>query len=218
VEDGLSVVPTVGVVLNAGFGLANSGLNLALGNISTNQVTGIQTATVDPALTGLVLPQVISTSGAASNSSDGTGKVGTGNATATGNLSTTGLAQAADIDGPGVFSTIVGGTGNIGAGVANAGLSLGVGNASTNIAAFTQTATGAGLVSNSAEISNESDGTGIVGDPNCDDEVVTENPPTPTENPDGLPRTGGPIELQVMAAVMLLLAGYGMRRTAKKLS
>ena len=170
VDDGLSVVPTTGVILNAGFGLANSGVNLSIGNISGNLATTDQTAELTP--TGgstLIGPQTTVNGGGAKNASNGTGKVGTGNANAAGNISTSDLTQAIGVDGAGAFAVVNGGIANIGAGIANSGINAGIGNASTNVADLDQAASGTGTVANNGEASNASDGKGGVGDPNCDD-------------------------------------------------
>jgi hypothetical protein len=211
--NGTVVATEAGGVLNAGLGVANSGLNLGIGNISNNTATLTQTTTIDDALLGLpvVGPQVANNGGGATNTSAGTGKVGTGKATAIGNDSETTFAQAAAVDSTLALPTLVGGTANVGAGIANAGLNLGVGNASTNTATLTQTADGGGIVSNQGEATNQSDGTAIIGDPNC------EVPGSPTPDVPGLPKTGGPIEVEAAVALMLLLLGFGIRRTAQRL-
>ncbi|MDQ2649035.1 MAG: hypothetical protein M3Z03_05735 [Actinomycetota bacterium] len=224
VDDGLSVVPTTGVILNAGFGVANSGVNLAVGNISGNVATTDQLATLDPgAPDPLVGPQTVVNSGGAKNASNGTGKVGTGNANGAGNISTSDLTQAIAVDGAGAFASVNGGITNVGAGVANSGINLGVGNASTNVADLDQTANGVGTVSNNGEASNSSDGFGGVGDPNCEDKVPTPTPPAANPTPDkpgiqSLPKTGGPLEVEAALGLMLLLAGFGFRRVSKRLS
>jgi hypothetical protein len=213
-SDGGTVVATeAGGVLNLGIGLANSGANLAIGNVSNSSATLEQLSDITGALVGLpvVGPQTASSAGTIANTSAGTGKVGTGNATAIGNQSTTAFAQAADVDSQLALPTIVGGTGNVGLGLANAGVNLGVGNASTNVATLSQTADGAGIVSNQGEARNDSDGTATIGNPDCD--VPEEAPPaTP-----GLPRTGGPLEVEAAIGLLLLLAGFGIRRTAAAL-
>jgi hypothetical protein len=211
---GAIVLTEVGGVLNAGVGLANSGLNAAVGNLSQNSATALQTNTIDaglPQTGGIVGPQVVHTGGGATNASNGTGKVGTGKATATGNLSATNLTQAAAADSDFAVSILAGGTSNTGLGLANSGLNLGIGNASVNSATLTQTADGAGLVSSEGTASNVSDGSGLVGNPDC---LVPGAPGTPTPTPGGasLPKTGGPLEVEAALGLMLLLAGFGLRR------
>ena len=214
---GTVIVTEAGGVLNAGLGIANSGANLAVGNVSNNTAQLTQTSTINDALIGLPIvgPQIASTGGGASNTSDGVAKVGSGKATATGNQSTTSFAQAATVDSNLAVSTLAGGTSNVGLGLANSGLNLGVGNASTNSASLTQTADGAGVVANQGEATNESDGTATIGDPNCD--VPTETPPE-TPGTTGLPRTGGPLEAEAAIALMLLLVGFGLRRKGQQLA
>jgi hypothetical protein len=212
---GTVVITEAGGVLNAGLGLANSGANLAVGNISTNTADLDQDSIINDALLGLPIvgPQIANNGGNVGNTSAGTGKVGTGKATATGNQSTTGFAQAAAVDSQLAVSTLTGGTTNAGLGLANAGLNLGVGNASVNDVSLAQSADGAGVVSNSGEATNDSDGTATIGDPNCDTPTGEDTPGTP-----GLPRTGGPLEVEAALALMLLLLGFGIRRTAQRLS
>ncbi|MDQ2649038.1 MAG: hypothetical protein M3Z03_05750 [Actinomycetota bacterium] len=215
VDDGLSVVPMTGIILNAGFGLANSGVNGAVGNLSQNLATSTQTATLDPTVTSpLVGPQTIVNGGGADNASNGTGKVGTGDARADGNLSTSDLVQGVSVDGAGAFAQVNGGIGNVGAAVANSGVNAGIGNASSNIADLDQTATGSGTVSNQGRASNASDGFGGVGDPDCEvpgDQVATpDEPGVPT-----LPKTGGPVQVEAALALMMLLAGFTFRRLSQ---
>jgi hypothetical protein len=215
VDDGLSVVPMTGVILNAGFGLANSGVNLAIGNLSNNTALHEQAASLDPAApTVLVGPQTIANGGGAANSSAGTGKVGTGNARADGNISTSDLTQEVDVDGAGAFALVNGEIGNVGLGVANAGVNAGIGNASTNDARVRQTATGSGTVANQGVASNRSDGFGGVGDPNCD--VPGETPGAP--GVPSLPKTGGPLEIEATVGLMLVLAGFATKRFGTRLA
>ena len=223
VGSGAVVLTQAGGVLNAGLGLANSGVNAAVGNVSTNTATADQDSIINDALplTGLVGPQVAHNGGGANNVSDGKGLVGSGNATATGNLSTTNFVQAAAVDSDFAVATMAGGTTNTGLGLANSGLNLGVGNASTNTAVLDQNADGNGIVSNDGTADNASDGTAKIGDPNCD---VPTPPVTPAPKPGpktpgvaSLPKTGGPIEAEAAFALMLLLAGFGLRRKSQSM-
>ncbi|MDP1819450.1 MAG: hypothetical protein Q8K58_06080 [Acidimicrobiales bacterium] len=236
---GAVVITTVGGVLNAGVGIANSGLNAAFGNISDNDADLEQDVDVlDGASLFGVGPQTATNSGEASNSSTGTGKVGSGNATARGNVSTTNFAQSAVVDGSAAFGLILGTVTNTGFGLANSGLNLGVGNDSENDADLEQEADGAGTVANSGAAKNESGGSGLVGNPDCEDKPVVAPPvdvpkvetPEAPEAPEApadraaapggasLPRTGGPLEAQAAVALMLLLAGFGLRRKSAQLS
>jgi hypothetical protein len=218
---GFVVITEAGGVVNAGLGLANSGLNLSLGNISQNTATATQNSTINDGLLPLApiaLAQTAHNGGGATNSSAGTGLVASGNATGTGNQSTTNFAQAADVDSDLAVSTIAGGTTNAGLGLANAGLNLGVGNASTNDATLIQNADGAGIVSNDGTASNDSDGTAIIGNPeDCGDTPTTPGT-TPKPGVEGLPRTGGPLEVEAAIALMLLLVGFGLRRKGQSLA
>jgi hypothetical protein len=217
VGTGTVVMTEAGGVLNAGLGVANSGLNLALGNISQNTATATQTNTANAGLPsgGTVGPQVVHSGGGADNTSDGTGKVGTGNASATGNESTTDFVQAAAVSSDFAVAALAGGTTNTGLGLANAGLNLGVGNASVNDATLDQTADGAGVVSSDGTASNSSDGSALIGNPNC---IVPGTPATPGKpGAPSLPKTGAPIEVEAAIGLMLLLAGFGLRRRGSKL-
>jgi len=204
-------------VLNAGLGVANSGLNAALGNTSTSSATLVQTTTINDALNTVDGPQIAHNGGGASNISRGTGKVGTGNATATGNQSETDFVQAAAAQAQGgdpAFATLASGTTNAGLGLANTGINLGLGNNSTNTATLTQTADGSGIVDNEGEVRNESDGTAIIGNPDCFPEAGPGQPGGPA----GLPKTGGELEVEAALGLMLLLLGFGLRRKSQELA
>jgi LPXTG-motif cell wall-anchored protein len=223
VGTGVVILTESGGVLNAGVALANSGLNLAVGNVSHNTATADQTATNNVAPIGGVFltPQITHNGGGATNAANGTGKVGTGNASATGNLSTTNFVQAAAVDSDFAVADITGGTTNTGLGLANSGLNLGIGNASVNDATLTQTADGAGIVSNDGTAANNSDGFGGIGNPDCDVPVAPGVPGLPgVSTPGGseLPHTGAPIEVEAAIGLMLLLAGFGLRRKGKALA
>ena len=88
-------------------------------------------------------------------------------------------------------------------------------------ATLVQAADGSGLVSNDGTASNDSDGTATIGNPDCD--TPTETPGTPGTpgmpgGSHGLPRTGGPIEVEAAIALMLLLVGFGLRRKGQSLA
>jgi hypothetical protein len=234
------VVTANGTVTNAGIGIANSGLNLAIGNISTNDADADQDVDINDALLadadGIVGQQVASNAGGATNNSNGRAKVGSGNATAVGNLSTTDVLQAAAVDSDLAIANLDSDVDNLGFGLANSGLNLGIGNASTNSATLDQDADGAGVVSNAGTASNDSDGTAEINPEACEEEKVTPPAPKPeqpkAEQPGqpgqpgragqpgaaSLPRTGGAIEAQAAIALMLLLAGFGLRRRGQKLA
>jgi hypothetical protein len=207
---GVVVLTEAGGVLNAGLAVANTGINDAVGNSSSNLVDASQDSdVVDALLEPVDGPQIAANSFDLADSSGGTGKVGTGNATATGNLSTTSLAQAATVDGGFAVSTLTAGTANAGAGIADAGLNRATGNDSVNDAELLQAADGSGLVAGQGRVANDSDGSAIVGDPSDCGEIVPDeaHPAAP-----GLPRTGGPIEVEATIGLLLLLAGFGLRR------
>jgi hypothetical protein len=211
---GLVVLPTVGIVANLGLGLADSGQNTSTGNSSDNTATVTQDATIDIDELTLV-PQIADQGGEAANVSDGKAAIGTGNATAIGNLSTTAMEQAASATSTGtpVVAALTGATLNAGAGIASTGSNTAVGNDSVNVATLVQSATGQGLVSNHGAARNESDGTAIIGNPDCapTPEAVPHVPAAP-----GLPRTGGPIEVEAAIALLLLLAGFGLQDSARR--
>jgi len=140
------------VVVNLGLGLSNTGLNLGLGNLSTNTITTTDTATVDAAGLTTADDAVANNSLTETNVSDGTVDITTGDAYALGNRSATGIVHAE------TATTI-----NLGIGLANTGLNLAAGNLSTNTTTNTSTATApGGVATNTADLSNTSDGTATI--------------------------------------------------------
>lgn len=138
-------------VTNAGYSFSNTGGNVAIGNASTNASAAGQSSS------GLLA----NNQATANNTSDGTATITTGEAKATGNESTTQVQQAAtgDDDATGLSLIIQDGdVTNAGVAVSNTGGNVGVGNASTNLAAVGQDANG-GLASNTAATNNKSNGT-----------------------------------------------------------
>jgi hypothetical protein len=137
-------------VVNSGVGVANSGGNVAVGNASQN------TAVCGQGAFGIVA----NNSCDASNQSNGTANITTGNATAVGNESSTQISQNAGAPSDPSGLVVAGqgaGVVNAGAGVANSGLNAAVGNASQNTALNGQLAIG-GIANNSGGASNKSDG------------------------------------------------------------
>ncbi len=212
---GFIVLTEAGAVLNAGRGLANTGENTARGNSSANEANAEQLSQINDALLEPVDgPQTAANTVGLANTSRGSGHVGTGNASGTGNQSTTDFVQAATVDGGFAFSTLAGATVNAGLGDANTGHNDATGNDSTNQADLHQTADGSGLVANQGTVTNDSDGTAIIGDPQCcDDEDV----PGPGKKEQGLPRTGADLEAEAVAGLLLLLSGFALRRRSKQL-
>jgi len=167
-------------VVNAGLGIANSGVNLAIGNISQNTVGTLATpveqnaSVTEDAGGDFNAEDVVSANTATSNStSDGTGTIKTGDAIGTGNTSATTVNQVADnnIDGTGfVLSDQSALVLNAGLGLGNSGINAAIGNASINDVEGTQTAAiaeGAGgdlnidgdaVAANTANLSNNSNG------------------------------------------------------------
>ncbi len=136
-------------VVNAGAGVANSGGNVAVGNASQNA------AGCGQAAVGVVASNQCS----ASNTSDGTAEITTGDATGVGNESATEVQQSQQGgDDPGLDVTVQNAPVlNAGVGVANSGGNVGVGNASQNLAGCGQLAVGF-IASNQCDASNTSDG------------------------------------------------------------
>jgi len=159
-------------VVNAGLAIANSGLNLAVGNVSFNNATSNQTAAITESGAGTINADdlVVSNNATASATSDGSAKIVTGPSSATGNAATTNISQSANHDGKGFSlvdqtATVV----NVGIAASNSGLNAAIGNAS--------------LVPNTAlTIQNaritEADG----GDINADDIVASNNATTSTNS------------------------------------
>jgi hypothetical protein len=126
---GLTVVGQFAPVLNAGLGVANTGLNGAVGNNSTN---------IDGCLQG-ASGFLASNTCTAGGDSNGTASIVTGNATGIGNSSTTTIGQQVASDPHGL--AIVGQTApviNAGAGIANSGLNFADGNHSFEQAIIAQ--------------------------------------------------------------------------------
>jgi hypothetical protein len=149
---GLTVAVQDSDVVNAGAAASNSGGNVGIGNASTNVAANGQLAA------GLLA----SNQASASNTSNGTANIATGAATATGNLSSTDIDQSVDLgDSNGVLDLLVQDTDvlNLGVAAANSGGNIGIGNASTNIAATGQGAFGLFAASNGSSTSNTSNGT-----------------------------------------------------------
>ena len=71
------------------------------------------------------------------------------------------------------------------------------------------------MVSSSGELRNDSDGTAQIGNPECGPEA----PPAPHgPSAPGLPRTGGPLEVEAAIGLMLLLVGLGLQRRSRALA
>ena len=146
---GLSVVVQDTDVVNAGVGIANSGDNDATGNDSQNTAICGQ----------LAVGFLASNSCDASNSSDGTAAIETGDATGIGNHSKTKVGQHADTgDGAGLAVVLQDSdVFNLGFGIANTGGNDATGNDSNNLGVALQGAFGA-FASNNANVKNSSNG------------------------------------------------------------
>lgn len=149
---------------NSGVAVANSGGNLAVGNASDNDADSKQKAKAGAADDDSVAVN----SGTASNSSDGSASIRTGNADAVGNQSSTTQRQAAASGGGGLVvadqkSTVD----NAGVGIANTGFNVAAGNASVNDATNKQKAKAGSAGDDSIAVniggaSNDSDGSASI--------------------------------------------------------
>jgi hypothetical protein len=166
VDPAFAIVDQSASVRNTGRATANSGRNVAVGNVSTNRARTNQIAVSGPATSDTVAANF----GTAHNTSDGTAVIVTGDATAAGNVSTTGIAQVADPTVTGSGFALVDqdvDVVNRGRANANSGRNLAVGNVSTNRARTNQAAValGAGgdsIATNDGQATNDSDGTAVV--------------------------------------------------------
>ena len=61
---------------------------------------------------------------------------------------------------------------------------------------------------------NSSDGTALIGNPDCDVPGESSNPPGTTT----LPKTGADLEAEAVVGMLLLLAGFGLRRKGRQLA
>ena len=151
---GLGVTVQNAPVVNAGVGVGNSGGNSATGNASQNLAGCGQ----------LAVGFIASNACDASNSSDGSSSIETGDATGIGNQSATKVKQSADDadGGPGLDVVVQNApVANVGLGLANSGGNTATGNASQNLALNLQGAFGV-IASNSASASNASNGTASI--------------------------------------------------------
>jgi hypothetical protein len=147
----LTVAGQAAPVVNAGVGVANSGLNGAVGNDSTNIAGCAQGAA------GVIANNSCNAGG----SSNGSASIHTGNATGLGNVSSTTIDQGVSGgDGPGgltvvgQFAPVV----NAGVGLANTGLNGAVGNDSFNLNGCLQGAFGV-IANNTCQAGGSSNGT-----------------------------------------------------------
>ena len=110
-QGSIQVVDQNASVVNPGSASANTGGNIAIGNASSNSAAHRQGdgAVPDVARTSSSSSpstQVNSNSGTASNTSDGSATIHTGDATATGNDSSTDINQDATADSSGELGSI----------------------------------------------------------------------------------------------------------------
>jgi hypothetical protein len=182
---GLVVVRQSADVNNVGVGISNTGLNEATGNFRVGDATAV---TSQEASAGSILGPpgggsglgVASNDGTASNTSDGTARIGTGDAWSTGNHSETHITQSANtyVGGGGFIVTLQDAdVNNIGVAVANTGLNGATGNRQigSNVAVVPQSAVGlaigpgddTAIAGNFATASNNTDGTAEIGTGNA---------------------------------------------------
>jgi hypothetical protein len=140
---GFALVDQSATVVNVGAAVANTGLNLAVGNVSRNRARSDQRAVVRENGQGNINADdvVASNNATASATSDGSAKVSTGAANAVGNKATTNISQTSDFDGKG-FTLVDQEASVLNAGIAaaNSGLNVAVGNASFSWALSNQAA------------------------------------------------------------------------------
>ncbi len=171
---GLVIIEQGALVANVGLAQATTGDNFAIGNDSVNtddgfglpEGAGIFQRNPDggiPIVTG-----VVSNTAEASNASDGTAGINTGNATAAGNRSSSAVDQTAtgDVTGPGALTSQLTSVLNAGFGNASSGGNSAIGNRSDNDAAISQAHNGElplfGVSAFQASASNSSDGDATV--------------------------------------------------------
>jgi hypothetical protein len=126
ITKGFDINKQVAIVVNAGVGVGNSGINLALGNASQNANLGNQTARISERGAGNLNidgDAVAANTNNLTNASDGSASVTTGCGFGMGNISTTTLTSNGS-GGAAVF--------NVGIGVGNSGINAAIGNASNN--------------------------------------------------------------------------------------
>jgi hypothetical protein len=184
---GLAVVPQTATVTNGGLGgdddtlglgVANSGINGAIGNASGNDADAEQNVEINnhPLALTLTGPGTIAQNGHAANESDGTATIKTGDASGVGNNSATTLGQEIAVD-PGDGFAVVPMTAEVtnqGIGVGNSGINGAIGNISGNIATSFQELgldpgvggvdpVGLQTLTNTGGAENRSNGAGSVG-------------------------------------------------------
>ncbi|MBA2524406.1 MAG: hypothetical protein H0V18_01290, partial [Pyrinomonadaceae bacterium] len=159
-------------VRSTGLGIANTGVNTATGNKSSNDSSVDQRARVAEAGKGSFTGKAVAANnGISTTSSNGSAEIGTGDATAYGNdAASTNIAQTANTAGAGF--TLVDQevkASNTGVGIANSGLNTAVGNNSSNTSDATQSSlvseagrrggiTGDAVASNNATTNTNSNG------------------------------------------------------------
>jgi hypothetical protein len=178
---GISLVHQWAGVDNLGAGIANSGINLGVGNASTNRVGveqvagfgGLGPVVADgqaAAAADLVGPGPggsgpVQANGTASNNSGGGATITTGAASATGNQSQTTVGQTAPAGDPNGINVShqAAEVGNAGLGLANSGVNAAVGNASSNGAGVVQVVPHPGSATSlTGNASNTSGGTASI--------------------------------------------------------
>lgn len=218
---GAVIVDQTNNTTNVGIGVANTGLNLAAGNLSGNSVTVDQDA--DASSTGGDAVAVNDAN--VSNFSNGNASIITGNANAVGNNAINNSIQVLDAgDSDLVVADQTLNNFNFGLGFANTGLNFGFGNLSTNTATSpTQTATATSdtdaIASNNVDATNTSNGGVLIGTGNANgvgNTVVNHN--TQTLDADGVSKVSEPVSatlpLLLMMLFGLLLAATPMKRLA----
>jgi hypothetical protein len=129
-DDGIVILDQTANNVNVGVGVANTGLNGAVGNASDNDAGALQLAL---AIGGGGGDTIAANTANASNNSNGNASIITGPAIANGNIAnnTTSQVFGGDADGLLVADQTVNNI-NFGIGIANSGLNFGAGNVSNN--------------------------------------------------------------------------------------
>ncbi|MGI9120745.1 MAG: beta strand repeat-containing protein, partial [Acidimicrobiales bacterium] len=171
---GFVIVDQSTTVDNFGEATADTGDNAAFGNLSANAAVNLQLAVAGSRRGDVDADTVVASNvGAATNTSDGSATISTGDALAAGNTSATDVVQVADfaVDGFGGFTLVNQSAGvvNFGSATASTGDNAAFGNLSANFAANDQLAAAGSLfgdvmgtvvANNTGDAANDSDGFG----------------------------------------------------------
>ena len=187
--------------------MSNTGLNNGVGNASTNKANSTQDATA----TSTDGDAAAVNQGSASNNSNGSTSIITGNANAVGSQSTNKTVQVVDADNADglVLADQTANTTNLGFGLANTGFNVGAANVSTNTANPTQTATATGandqVASNTIAATNTSNGNTVIGTGNASATGnLANNDTTQTLDADSVARVSEPVNATLPLGLLVL--------------